>query len=111
MSVVLARRHERGHCNGWPGDHSNSRTPKQAGPDVDATLGTSLIGVPDDEFIVNFRAQRERMRKAKEAADSSPAMRKAKEAADSYRSPASPPTAAKTIWPEPDLSKNILPAK
>ena len=104
MSVEVARRHERGHCNGWPSDHSNSRTPKQAGPDVDATLGTSLIGVPDDEFIVNFRAQRERMRKAKEAADSVRV------------SPASPPTAAKTIageqrWPEPDLLKNILPTK
>jgi hypothetical protein len=35
VSVALARRHERGHCNNWPGDHPNPRMPKQAGRDVD----------------------------------------------------------------------------
>ena len=69
VSVALARRHERGHCNNWPNDHPNPRMPKQAGRDVDATLGTSLIDMPGDKFITAFRAERERMRKAKEAAE------------------------------------------
>jgi len=64
--------------------------PKQAGRDVDPRLGTSLIDVPDDKFITSFRAERERIQKAKEAPSKK---------------------AAETIWPDPDLSKNIWPAK
>jgi hypothetical protein len=98
LSVEVVKRHERAHCNGWPKDHPGARTSKQAGPDFDATLGSRIIEVSAEEFIVAFRHEREKIRNAKEQAKPSTSQPSASKSAE-------------TIWPEPDLSKNIWPAK
>lgn len=53
FTVDIVKRHENGHCNGWPGLHPGARTLQEAGPQqaaADSVVGAGLLGSSHTRF-------------------------------------------------------------